>query len=416
MGGAGTADLAGSSPATGGSGAEGQESGPARKPQRAPAAPGVKLARRKAVKRLVPKRKQNRTMFRLLSLLLAAGLTSPLHAGQPPPGYRWQDLGNGVHVHQRVDALAGPVDGNSVVIIGGHGVVVVDTHINPAAARAVIARIRDLTDKPVTHVINTHWHDDHTNGNHAFRQAYPEARIVSHRATLAALKREWAPMEAQRREAYASLTAGQLLEAAAKHAGSDPQKAASYRVYAGYVAALKPELAAMELVYPDTLLEDKLILDPGGRRIELRWLGRGNTDGDVVAWLPDDKLLITGDLLVAPIPYAFDSPMSEWVATLGKVLEFEAETIVPGHGAIQHDGSYVEQVRGLLRDTLAAVSRAHEEGIAFADLAQAVDLGPQQGVFTAGDAGLIHAWNDYYLTPGLKSAWVSLGFPLPAED
>lgn len=69
--------------------------------------------------------------------------------------------------------------------------VVLETHINPAAARAVIAPIRSITEKLSTHVVNNHCHDDPTNGNHAYRQAFPGVRIVAHRRTLAALKREW---------------------------------------------------------------------------------------------------------------------------------------------------------------------------------------------------------------------------------
>ncbi len=330
------------------------------------------------------------------------------------PGYHWQAVGDGIYVHSPVDPLAGPVDGNSVVIVNSDDVVVVDTHINPASARAVIGKIREITDAPVTKIVNTHWHDDHTNGNHAYREAFPDAQIVAHRATLAALREKWAPMEAQRREAYLTVTPEQILAAADEL--DDLNQAIGYRVYAGYVAALKPEMPSMQLVYPDTVFADRLVFDSGGRRIVVEWLGRGNTDGDVVVSLPDDGVLITGDLLVAPIPFAFDSPMTDWIETLERVFAFGARTIVPGHGAVQHDSKYIDQVLGLLRATVDAVRRAHESGAAFSELADAVDLTDHQARFTSGDTEKTFAWNTYYLAPGLRSAWVSLGYPLPDPE
>ena len=356
----------------------------------------------------------NRTLAVCLFLLAAPACV--VAAEEVFPGYLWQEIGDGVYLHSQTDPLAGPVDGNSVVIVYQQGVVVVDTHINPAAARALIGKLGEITDKPVTHVVNTHWHDDHTNGNHAFREAYPEARFVAHRETLAALRKEWAAMEKQRKAAYASLTAEKVLAAAGDLEASDPQKAISYRVYAGYVAALKPELPTLQLVYPDTAFEEEFVIGSGERSVVVEWLGRGNTVGDAVVWLPDARILITGDLLTAPIPFAFDAPMSDWIDTLEQLLEKDAAVIVPGHGTAQHDDEYAQQVRLLLRTTIDAVGRARDEGSEFQDLADTVDLEAIAKAFTGGDARLIHAWNAYYFDPGIKSAWVALGYPAPEID
>lgn len=346
-----------------------------------------------------------------LSLIVALVASYALADDDTFPGYRWQRIGDGIFLHSSINPLAGPVDGNSVVIVTGSEVFVVDTHINPAAARAAIARIRSITDKPVTTVINTHWHDDHTNGNYAYREAFPDARIVAHTATLKALRKEWQPMEDGRREAYAQADVETLLNIAA--AQEDPARAFAYRTYAGYVGALQPELPALQLVYPDTVFESTLYFNSGGRRIFVEWLGRGNTDGDIIVRLPDDDLLITGDILVAPIPFAFDSPMTDWIATLEKLIAIDAGTIVPGHGAVKPDHAYAAQVLELLRTTLDEVKAAHDRGVGYEDLASEVDLSEFEVRFTNGDPEKSFAWNAYYETPGLKSAWVSLGYPLP---
>jgi len=330
--------------------------------------------------------------------------------------YTWQTLGNGIYVHMRTEPLAGPVDGNSIVIINDEDVFVVDTHINPAAARAVIGRIRELTDKPVSFVVNTHWHDDHTNGNHAYKQAFPEVEIVSHQATLKSLRQEWEALEDGRRTTYADYNGDDLRASAAEAEADDPERAIGLRVFAGYVEALAPELPAMQLVYPDLVFADRMEFERGERRIVLQWMGRGNTDGDVIVWLPEDDVLITGDVLVAPIPYAFDSPMIEWVGTLGRLRELGPGTIIPGHGAVQRGTRYLEQVESLLELTIAAVRDANAAGVEYAGLAEAVDLRESEAVFTQGDPVRTRAWRAYYYEPGLASAWASLGYPVPEGE
>lgn len=331
------------------------------------------------------------------------------------PGYTWQALGNGIYLHSQADPLAGPVDGNSTVIINDDGVLVVDTHINPAVARAVIDKIRSLTDTPVTHVVNTHWHDDHVNGNHEFRKAFPDVRIISHRATLKALRNEWQAMEDQRRAAYADVDVAQLRSKATESEPTDPGSAIAYRVYAGYVAALRPELAGLTLEYPDTVFADGMTLKLGDRLIEIRWPGRGNTDGDAIVWLPADGVLITGDLLVAPIPFAFDSPMRDWSGTLAQLAELDARILVPGHGSAQLDGGYLASVMALIDATLLQVHSARENGVDFEGLAAALDLDGFRRTFAGEDPERLWAWDAYFVRPGLKSAWTSLGYPLPDE-
>ncbi len=89
-------------------------------------------------------------------------------------------------------------------------------------------------------------------------------------------------------------------------------------------------------------MADSLILRRGERTIVIRYLGRGNTRGDLSVWLPREGVLATGDLLVNPVPYSFGSYLGDWVATLRKLRTLPARAIVPGHGAIQRDWSYLD--------------------------------------------------------------------------
>ncbi len=331
-------------------------------------------------------------------------------------GYVWESLGNNIYLHRQLNTLQGPVDGNSVVIINPGDVIVVDTHINPAAARAVIKKIKKLTDKPVSIIVNTHWHDDHTNGNHAYQQAFPKVRILAHQNTMDALNREWAPMEEQRKKAYGDYSVEEILTAAKDVEESDPERAWNLRVYAGYMEALVPELDGLELIHPNLAIDKKRTFKRKRGRIVIEWLGKGNTEGDVVVWLPEDGVLITGDLLVSPIPFAFDSPLQDWSATLNKLSNFNTKLIVPGHGPVQKDQRYLNQLRSLLDLTLKRVVDAKDNNAEFDELEEVVDLSDFEAMFTGGDENLGYAWRSYYLRPGLKSAWVTLGYPLPEPE
>ncbi|UCF39669.1 MAG: hypothetical protein JSW43_07930, partial [Gemmatimonadota bacterium] len=99
-----------------------------------------------------------------------------------------------------------------------------------------------------------------------------------------------------------------------------------------------------------------------------------------------------------------------------RMARLDAETIVPGHGSVQRDAGYLERVRALLAGTVAVVRDAHDAGVGYDDLAEAVDLSAYEEEFTEGDPLRTYAWRSFYVTPGLPSAWASLGYPVPERS
>jgi glyoxylase-like metal-dependent hydrolase (beta-lactamase superfamily II) len=101
-------------------------------------------------------------------------------------------------------------------------------------------------------------------------------------------------------------------------------------------------------VLPDSLFDRRLTLNAGGRIIDIRWFGRGNTRGDAVTVLPKEGIVSTGDLIVAPIPFGFGSYPAEWIAVLDSIKALRPRVLVPGHGPVMRDLAYLETVQRML--------------------------------------------------------------------
>jgi glyoxylase-like metal-dependent hydrolase (beta-lactamase superfamily II) len=114
---------------------------------------------------------------------------------------------------------------------------------------------------------------------------------------------------------------------------------------------------------PDMTFEREMNLNLGNRPVEIKYLGRGNTPGDVVVFRPKERILITGDIVVHPIPHLCSGYPSEWVQTLGRLIDLDPQTIIPGHGDVLHDLTYPRRVQKLLSDVVAEVRHSlYEQG------------------------------------------------------
>jgi glyoxylase-like metal-dependent hydrolase (beta-lactamase superfamily II) len=210
-------------------------------------------------------------------------------------GSGWQELGDRVY-RFRYHSL----DLNVGAVLGDDEVLVVDTRSFAAEAAELLADLRALTPLPCRQVVNTHWHYDHCYGNASLRPA----AIWGHRRCVERLR---AGDGERRRE---------LLAERPEVAG---------------------ELAAVVLDPPDRLVDDAgTALEVGGRRVELRWCGRGHTDHDLVVVVPDAGVVFAGDLVEegAPPSYGTDAFPLEWPATLDRLLDLAPPVVVPGHGDV----------------------------------------------------------------------------------
>jgi glyoxylase-like metal-dependent hydrolase (beta-lactamase superfamily II) len=208
------------------------------------------------------------------------------------------------------------------VVIGDGEALVVDTRTTPGQARELIADIGRLTPVPVRTVVNSHWHYDHTFGNRDFRPA----TIWGHARCRSRLLAEAATV---------------IDEVAAE------------------LPRLADELRHVQIDPPEQTFDDAVTIEVGGRAVDLRYLGRGHTDNDIVLEVPDVGVLFAGDLLENDaVPYFGDGYPIEWPATVRRLQELVRGPVVPGHGSIG-DRAFVERQLGELEAVAAVALRLH---------------------------------------------------------
>lgn len=336
---------------------------------------------------------------------------------EPPPGalQTIERVAPGVwSIHQRQPFQLQPV-GNVEVIEQSRGLVLIDGGASPGSARRIAQLIKSVSSKPVTAIAITHWHSDHSLGVSTILGSWPNADVIATNATrdhilgapMAKLYPEGAPDPAKMKWLTDALAG--TLDNERKHS-TDPTLPAQVR--AGYRSALEEftlyqsDIDGAFLPARITGFDAERDLDDPVRPVHLRFLGNGNTDGDLIAWLPKQRIVATGDLVVAPIPYGFDSYVASWQSVLDKLIALHARIIIPGHGLPMHDDSYLRLLRGMLSDLrarMAPIGPKKDLTQATKDLAPA--FAPYQKRFAGDDPWLQKWFVTFWQTPITESLW-----------
>lgn len=277
-------------------------------------------------------------MMHFLWLAVAALLMVPAHAALPLPKVE--------KITERVYALLGP-EGipdkknggymvNSTVIIADHGVILIDTGFTDEIGKHIRQVIATLTSKPVTHIINTHHHGDHTLGNSAF----PGAQVLSTKKCKELLEKtgyEWLD------------TIQNMLERKFPNT----------------------KLVPASVTFADGSSTERVI-----DGIKLRFivpLG-SHTPGDLLIVLPDEKILIAGDILVQHMTPSFrDAHVKHWISTLDQIVAMDIKTIVPGHGPLMLPKQAAE-MRTRMAKLYAEVEAGYKKGLTDAEIRKTLDL------------------------------------------
>lgn len=250
-------------------------------------------------------------------------------------------------INDRVYALLGPLGTpskhnqgymvNSTVIIGDQGVILVDSGASDEVGHHLRKTIGKLTSKPVTHVINTHHHGDHVLGNIVF----PDAEIISSENCRDMVNKtgdEWVA----------------LMENLIGHKLPNTRPIPATVTFAGENSRVERTIQGVRLLF---------------------WVPPGShTVGDMMIYLPDDKVLVGGDILVnRTIPVMRDALVRNWIGTLETVLGFDAVDIVPGHGPLMKK-TEVAQLQRQMANFYAGVEAGYKKGLSDSETRKTLDV------------------------------------------
>jgi cyclase len=299
-----------------------------------------------------------------VATLYAAGDDFPVIQGK---AYKFEKVGEGVYY------ATGGAGSNNVVIVNDRDVVLVDDGTTPAAARAFLEDIKLITSKPVSAVVNTHFHYDHTDGNSVFS---PDVQIIGQEyvrnaiLTFNVLERE--PFKTSQ-SARLPVQIASLREQIAAEKDSARKSELSNQLAAAQ--SLSEQLREIEPTPPNVTYASKMVLYKGGREIQLLFLGRGHTGGDTFVYLPRERIVCTGDMDEgARIAYMGDAFFDEWIATLEALKKLDFTLVLPGHGRPFRDKSLITAFQSYLKDVTVQVSNLRGQGVALEEAAKRVDL------------------------------------------
>jgi len=315
-------------------------------------------------------------------LLGSAGHRAFAENALPPARlFRIERVSN--HVYAAIAQTTPVVNGNSAIIVTQEGLVVVDSQSWPGAAHALYSQFKqEVAALPVRSLVNTHHHLDHAHGNAAYGEMFGSRMdIVSTDFSRAALEQatRWFNGFLQGRpvpsaqlqkvpnqERYYQFIQGYIgglkdqlpsLESQAAHLNGAEMAATesrleSLRTYFSEMSRFAPPL-------PNITFDREVTLHCGDVTVKVLYLGRGHTAGDSVVFIPEDRVIVTGDLVHGLEPLLFEAYPDEWPATLGRVAELDFNIVVPGHGPVQHGRTTLI----LFRDYLTELNQFVREGV-----------------------------------------------------
>jgi cyclase len=320
---------------------------------------------------------------------------------------------SGVFAALRREPLSLAVNSNSLIIVRDTDVVVVDAQFTRLATQETIAAIRKITPKPVTYVINTHWHDDHVAGDQVYQDSFPLVRFVMQENTAADVVSLGVPNRKNQVEG-APAAADRFERLLSEGLGIDSTPVTSLERSAvtsaiSIVRQYLTEAPGFRAVAAADTVHRRMTLGQGRERIDLLWFGNANTRGDLVVFLPERGIVATGDLVVAPVPFAFNSHPASWINVLDSLLALKPRVVVPGHGPVMQDLRYVRSVREWLSRINREASEAVARGDSLGAVLRTIMLDDVRRQVTGDEKWMNFLFRSFFVRPAVQAAFEQAG-------
>jgi cyclase len=304
------------------------------------------------------------------------------------------------------------LSGNSVAILSDDGVLVFDSNGTPETAATVLTEIRKLTDKPVRYLVNSHWHWDHWGGNQTYLAAFPLLQIITHEKTrelMLNVEPRW--NEKGLKEDLPQFLDGfekQIAAAKAKNAPPERTKAAEERLAVD--RSFLAQKQSLQKTYPNVTFSDSMTIMLGAREIQVLH-AEAITPGDTYLYLPKEKVLVTGDILLSPYPFAIGGTYpAEWLRALQKFAALEPSVIIPGHGDVETNTDFLRRNVAMFQDVMKQVKDDKAKGMTVEQTVQAVGKQSPELAANIGvkDTETVVAFKAYFLDVFVKRAYREL--------
>ena len=301
-----------------------------------------------------------------------------------------QRVADGVYLARA--RMQAEINCNAAIFVRSTDVLVVDSHSKPSAAASLIAQIRkEVTPRPVRYVVNSHFHWDHTQGNHAYRDAENKIDFIASEPT----KQLMSDLAEKRLKQSLDAVPQQIdtLRARASSARSEPEKAfceEQIRQLRSYQAELQnytPEL-------PTITFGKSYVLKNKAHDLHIEFHGHAHTAGDVVVFCPQKRAVATGDMIIGFVPFIADGFPKSWPKTIDSVGRLEFTQVLPGHGPLQTGRQRMTDQRNYIEELTAKVAAAKSAGKSIADIQNSItvtSLKSMQSDDYAGYLALNHA-------------------------
>jgi glyoxylase-like metal-dependent hydrolase (beta-lactamase superfamily II) len=279
-----------------------------------------------------------------------------------------EKVGDGVFA-----ALAKPqamTNCNAAIFVLSRDVLVVDAHSKPSAAASLLAQIRkEVTDKPVRYLVNTHFHWDHTQGDRAYQAANAGVEIIASETTkqlMTRLQRDRLKESLDGIPAMMDTLRARLARAKA------PAEREWCNEQLRQLAAYEREMNSYPLELPTkTFAETHVIQDSSGE-VHLGFHGKAHTAGDIQVFSPSRKLIAAGDAVIGFLPNLNDGYPRQWPKTIDALGALKFDRLIGGHGAVQQGRTRLTQFRNYIEDLTARVERAKKAGTPLAELQKSI--------------------------------------------
>lgn len=276
------------------------------------------------------------------------------------------------HVYTIHPKTVNRVSTTSTVVVGENFLTVVEGQTDVAMGRELIKAIRThISSLPVKYLVITHMHLDHILGAAAFLEDNPKLSIITHQNTATDIVAS-ASEERASWSQYVQQKSQETLLLAAQAPSEISKK--QLQGIAGELQQYADDVAASKIALPNLTFSDSLFIRDKELNIQLRYLGKGHTDGDIIVYLPSEKVLITGDLVHDLEPLFWHADIDSWIKLLDKIESIDFEYFVGGHGDANKGKEILRSWKGLIIELRKKTLKAMNKGMSLSDLQNSVTI------------------------------------------